>query len=316
MKAFCGHDGHIGGLGYWYPEAAWIRDWAAPHPRVLCNHLACRACGQTVRKVDGARLPVGDLARVALRPGDELEAALALTPHGPSRTYACGCRAVTLTEVLALEPTPDERRHELPWSCQGHPWLMLPALVDGVDLRADRLEAVVDGALTDAAPTGFSPPGVAAHRHPSVWLAHVVATLEDRSLAARIGELTAARLDDPDAKVRRAAINLFRLVPGLAGFPRLGEMLESHRSAFDGVTVATARDLGHELRECIEWQLRSGSHAALERAIRADLLAGRGTAGMLFHLGRTDRSFLTTHAPALEAGRLGAHLVREALAQS
>lgn len=307
----CASDGHVGGTGGWWPAAAWERDWGSAHPRVLCTNLRCRACGEAVRTVDDQRVP-GDLRVLDARPGDDLVAALGLVAEAGHRTYACACRAASLADVRALASHEPERALDVAWSCAGHPVLALPATIDGLEITDARLEAVIDRALEGRGPA-FSAPGSAPFRHPSVWLARLAVALGDRAQAARIGLRASARLDDADPQVCRAAINLFRLVPGLPGFLRLGPLLATEVARYEGVPAAMGRDLAYELRECVEHQLRLGHFPELEAGIRVDLLSGKGSPGFLFHLGRTDPGFLRAHAAALGQGRLGPDLVREAL---
>jgi len=311
----CAFEGHIGGLGFWLPQAPWVRDWGAPHPRVLCNHVRCKACGEVVRHVDGA-VSKGE-AGVVMRgvPATiAFDEALVLVPDAAARTYACGCRSVSLAECLALAPSAEpERALNLPWVCAGHPALALPAAVDGVPFDDATLEALVAHALAGRIPAAFAPAGVALFRHPSVWLAHIAASLEDPGARDRMGHAAASRLDDADPKVRRAAINLYRLVPGLAGHQRLGEVLRQTPHLFDGVPAAMGRDLGYELRECLEWHL---DDPLIADVVRDELVQGRGTPGLLFAIARVDRGFVLVNQAVVAATSLGPERVQQALART
>ena len=223
MSNVCAYDGWIVGGQREVPSDAHEYAWLGRAPVVGCSRLRCSVCGQVVKQRPGFLIP-GTLAafgspewraRVdALYDGGDW-AALPFVKREPTyRLYVCRCGPVEESFERALSTTSVSGNPDggdpIPWTCQGHPPLTLPAIVDGVAIADD----VALAELTRRALGGWTPPsraGAQTDRWPRRLLHH----LEGGPAAAVvIGVARAALSDDRcDARVRLGAVELFRSVP-------------------------------------------------------------------------------------------------------
>jgi len=190
----------------------------------------------------------------------------------------------------------------LPWRCAGYLSLVLSMTVDGVHLEtAGDWDSLVAEALAGITPRNWSVPGGLHGRHPAVWLARIVGHLDDVALADAIAARVAPHLLSSAANIRRGAVNFYRHLPGAPGAASLGAAMTSHRGLYEGVTLPEMgpRDLADELRECVGVQLAHAPSPSLVDAVKAELLAGRGTTLFVLWMGQHESDWLTDHAAQL-----------------
>ena len=175
MTRFCRPYPELVGPRYWLPSEPFEFGWASP---VGCNGLRCERCGEPVR------------SEVLL--GDE------------GRRYRCACRQHGEAGVTGAGGDADDLYPPAlaEWVCGGHPYLGLPATLDGVRL---------DGATgweRLAADVTLTPPFVPPHvRMGAVWLTRLYWLLgAERALLSRaVAEL----LDSADPRLVQGAYLFF-----------------------------------------------------------------------------------------------------------
>ena len=195
--------------------------WLGREPVVGCGHLRCSVCGQIVKQKPGYLIP-GQLAafgsaewrqRVdALYDIDDWDE-LAFLQHEPTyRLYVCRCGPVEESFERALSMTSVDGNPEggnpIPWTCQGHPVVTLPAVVSGVSIPD---EAALADLVRRALGGRLSPPpdDVTA----SAWPRRLLDRLAGGAAEQTIKDAARAALRDSDVDVRVGAIELFRSVP-------------------------------------------------------------------------------------------------------
>lgn len=268
-------------------------------PVVGCSHLRCHACGAIVRNALGlgVRSPDAPVDAVALYETADLATSPALQPTVPTfRLYLCRCRRWLETSQHALdEPDRDLLTDpDMPWSCDGHPRIVLPAEIDGVSVRS-KAEL---GPLAGRALRGWTPPGARpSDTVRSVWLVRLHARLQPADATAVV-DAAIATLTDADPRTRARAIAFFDRVPDEAGLTYVASLLDGDRRLVTGVVDAEAAVPGETLEQSV-WRAlgplveRSPRVRDLARAdARA---AGKGSRALYDVLCRRDSTWLATH---------------------
>lgn len=177
-----------------------------------CTRLRCSVCHQ--------------LARVERDP----------LPEGQDfRTYQCGHlvhRETGPSRTPDLDD-PDTGERPLPWACAGHPPATLPFDLDGVSIaRESDFDALLRRTLGGWSPEAARPGERAS---PIGWAVKLYARLLDTGSEDAVSRAVAACFDDPEPRVRSAALEFFAVWPHAAGGERVEELFSGDRSLFEGV---------------------------------------------------------------------------------
>jgi hypothetical protein len=277
----------------WYPVEPFDYAWAA------CNRLACSECGVQVRTLLGFELPP------SFAPADAYELIGAndrsrFVESPKDRIYTCRHYA-----IVPKYPFPAEQQHDMapwtPWQCAGHPQLSLPAVLEGiaVDDNTDW------GQLARESFAGT----LGVTLHPSVdgnnafWIHRLYLLLGQRPA---IANAAADLLLDSDPRVRRGAIEFFRLNGEAAGAERAAMALHDHPELFVDVLVdGDSLTLERQLLEVLNYRIvnKVGDTVALElmRAALSRRFQPVGLERYLFAMAEVDQKWLLEHGDALVA---------------
>lgn len=269
-------------------------------PKLGCNNLECRGCGQKVRTLANHTLRhvvgcLGDWRELY----EQLAASPLVMPSNLWRLHVCHCAY----DVQGGEAALDDAEGILPasqrlWHCGSHPVVELPHTFDGLAVSSANLLAVVADALQGRLPEAVR----VADRREGVWLARLVARLEGTSDVARVVDAVAAALPSPDVLVRLRALGFFQLVPSdHAPRMRCEALLRDHGDLFVGVPDPRS---GH--RGTLDEQLwraatdelpRDGALRTLAREFAFD--PSRACGALFLGLGRSDAPWLAANAAAI-----------------
>lgn len=221
MANVCAYDGWLVGPQREIPADATEYCWLGRDPVVGCGHLRCSVCGETVKQKPGYLIP-GPLAgfgssewrqRVdALYDSDDWTGLAFVKSEPTYRLYVCRCGPVEESFERGLSTTSIDGNPEggnpIPWTCQGHPVVTLPAVIDRVAILDDTaLAEIVRRALG-----GWTPPD-AQTVSPVVWTRALLDRLAGGAAADTITRAAREALTSSDVNVRVAAVELFRSVP-------------------------------------------------------------------------------------------------------
>jgi len=216
----CAYDGWIVGPQREIPADTTQYCWLGRDPVVGCGHLRCSVCGQWVKQKPGFLIR-GQLAELGtsewrdrvdrLYDGDDWDSLPFMKREPTYRVYVCRCgpveesfeRALSMTSV---DGNPDGG-NPIPWTCQGHPVVALPATVGGIRILDDAaLELVVRRALSGELPeTGGS-------TRPADWLRTLLHRLEGSEAAETVRRIAREVLRGEDAGAMVSALEFFRSV--------------------------------------------------------------------------------------------------------
>ena len=275
-------------------------------PVVGCTRLRCAHCHQLVRTVTGVRF-VNENAKVDLAELfalEDLAASPLLKKAGQGRLYLCRCRRHLENDKRAVDDPEDRSTGQanVPWACEGHPPLTLPADVDGRQLTgaSDAAAAVV------AALGGTFPPGARkADQRRAYWPARLYLRVADDPVKEAIARAVAERMSDADPAVRSRAIQFFVSAEHPLGAARALELLLGDRALFAGVPDAHTGIRGDKTLEESLWRVAGPLIAAPGRArelARAEALAPRRGSGALYDaLAAGDGEWLRANRDAVQA---------------
>jgi hypothetical protein len=311
---FCALDGTLVSGEDWLPAERFDFDWGASKPTIGCNQLACDDCDERVRS--GLGFDVAD--RRAFDPIRAFEAPdwtalpfLERDPDGKGRLYVCRCRfwvehALTPLGAPQLEGLPG-LPHD--WVCAGHPYLPLPARLDGAAIdRGSDFAALARETLR--APRERLPTGLPAGRDPwpAFWMARLYRLLEPHRLHEAVSRAVAACLDAPEPEARSGALDFFFHVRDAPGAERVALLARDRRDLYAGRRdpFRPAGDLDRALFRTLQNRLnvldedgRPADRTALEVA-RAQMLRG-GIGDLVYQMGMRDAAWLCEHAAAIVA---------------
>ncbi len=296
----CPDGGWLVNLGWWLPVDPHHAAWSS-QLKIGCNRLMCRACGAEVRS--GAFEPATEGARPTasdLYDAQDWSARDDLRPATKARLYVCRCRVELVYAARPCDPLhapmPFAQEVPLPWTCQGHEAVVLPATLDGVSLPAalDALAGVVRAQLTARPPAAAAVPDGLAEQQPGLWVAQLVRRLADP--AAKSAVLGAVRDCTADPVRREAALNALRWSPSPEG-DGADELVDALRAAADG---ARERALGQAVEQRL-LKIAAGKvvHAALVDAALDALARGVAVPELIFMLTEIDRGRVAIAARTL-----------------
>jgi len=231
---------------------------------------------------------------------------LVATPD--ARLYACAC-AVTSTfghRALSPEGGPDRRHPPLPWRCDGHPRLQLPATVDGEPLSLDDLEATVVAAFAGQLPAAAPWPADQAKGMPAAWAARLYVILGPGAPREAIGRAAEAACKDADPRTRGAGLDFYLSHPIAPGAERVSALVRDSPESFEGVPIPwfPSVDLSDLAWRVLEQRLfvagpdgAAADATALELARTSALQPTKGRDLALMRVAHWDRAWFHAHLP-------------------
>jgi hypothetical protein len=298
---YCKAGGYCVSESEWLPAEPFDYDWVRRAPFVGCNRLRCGSCGAEVRSAVNFALPSMGPAEVyeLLGEGDTTR----FQPQPFGRIYACRCYMIEAVAVIRSQPL-DDMEPSVPWSCDGHPWLQLPAELEGVRIAEDSDWSTVARQALDH-PVVLHPE---LRSHPGFWLQRLYHLLLGRPAAELISRAAGDLALDPEPRVRLGAISFFLLGWDQPGAERLAPALREHPELFvDIVVPGFTVSLERWILSVLEWRVRSGDPEALE-VMRAALFRTFSPLGVeeYFHMmARVDQQWFLEHADQLFAAQPG-----------
>jgi hypothetical protein len=182
----------------------------------------------------------------------------------------------------------------MPWLCEGHPKLELPAEIGGalVATEAELRDLVVRGFR------GETPPGIRRSDQPrGEWLARLHTRLTPTRAPVVVSAALASLLD-PDAKTRGRALNFFDDVRSSEAEKRILEIVAGDRRLFAGIPdEVTATTVDKTLEESLFRVLGPNISESTEvrEAFRHEALGGRGSRAVYDGLAKYDSEWLIDH---------------------
>lgn len=261
---------------HWYPSAPEDYGWTSLALPIACHHLRCERCSERV----------------------------AMAVEGAARVYRCRCGEERVHAPRALTPAFGRGPESLyAWTCAGHPPLVLPGALDGVDIDGASILRLARVALDGSVPAPWqgTEPTLVWTRHPGLWLARLFALVEDEGTRAALVATAEAGLDDPAPAVRRRAVCFFEHHPRSA---RVAARVRSELVApAQWLGVLDPLDAGATLWASLLDALIARGNVesdsdALDTAWQA-LRAGRGSNALVYLVARRDVQRLGEEAGAL-----------------
>lgn len=185
-------------------------------PAVGCNRLQCHDCGSVVRVLSGICCAAqADVSAMQVYRAADPAAVAGLEPDSLANVYVCQCRLHAERSTQSLESIDDRRMLDLPWACTGHPAAQWPVRLDGdrIDLDTD-LDGTVCALLRGDLPRIVHP---AIAVLPGFQAVRVYRLLDSGAVRTRLDDSVCMRLTDPDARLRKAALGFYRLLPRARG---------------------------------------------------------------------------------------------------
>jgi hypothetical protein len=218
-------------------------------------------------------------------------------PYLTNRSYS-GPEEVRISEdgneAIAKDASGTEERVLLPTASRA-------VVFDGVEVTTEAsIEALVRRVAVEGGPAnvqGWREPG-------GQWLSKLHARLGRSPRAAHLAAAVAALLDDPDPRLRAAALRFYYHTPAADGGGRLLELCTTRRELFsasdpgsrDGGTLAD--DLVQALSRLL---LEETTRERAKIVARAEVLAPGPSGELLSALFRVDRDFVLANAVAIAA---------------
>jgi hypothetical protein len=299
-------DGYLVDERGWVPTRAEDYNWVHLGQVVGCSNLRCESCHERVRQAPGFVEPSQPAAVVFEALGrPDPSTVLTRHPDGFGRLYACSCFVLRVAAQFqsVAEPLDPITETRAPWSCAGHPVLVLPADLDGVAVSSStNLVALARGTAGGTIATQV-PPAFAAVR--GFFLLRLFHLVDDPPLREAISRAVAAVLDDGDARVRVAALGFFQIAFAAAGAERVAELARDRIDLFVGVPDPDGGpSLFDRLLEVLESRMRSGAGGAprdpnaLEQ-VKQLALRPPGIGGVVYSLVREHQDWLADNAAAM-----------------
>lgn len=204
---------------------------------VGCTRLRCPECGERVRSKAGFWPDVAAAGRYGELFQTPDWSTLDYLVHTPdsrnARLYTCRCGFQTEWERKVLGDPEGDRvgSPALPWRCEGHPPLTLPATLDGVPLKGD-LQIVLKQGLLSTGPAG-APPTVL--EVPAGWVSRLYHRVSGLPLQEEISLRIAAMVSTPDPRLRAAIVRFFLGTPTAAGLDLVFNDARKVRERYIGV---------------------------------------------------------------------------------
>jgi hypothetical protein len=297
----CKNGGYCVSAGEWLPTEPFDFDWVQLTPIVGCNRLRCGSCNVEVRSLVGFELGPG-LSEAEVYALVAAGDASRFSPSPSCRIYACPHFNTVAKMFFRVEPENDYEPFT-PWSCGGHPKLLLPAVLEGVavDENSDWTEL---GRRSFAGTLGVS-------LHPSVdresgfWLQRLC-RLVGLPVAEEIAHAAAALVLDPDPRVRLGAIVFFRLGWNAPGAELMAPALRDHPELFADVLVPPDPiTLERQLLDMLSYRIANhlDDQVAIEqmRAALSRRFAPLGMRQSLYSMAEVDQKWLLANGDQIVA---------------
>jgi hypothetical protein len=269
MTRHCLSNGFLTGADGILSAAPFDFAFASMSVVVACNRLRCQSCRQSVHAIDGYTF-IPEL-RLRLREvraqtdawliGEGL-----LQPLAHSRTYFCECEAFSTTRLVPLDAEEEPLAPQPPWRCDGHPELVLPAMLDGEHIS----EATDFTALLARAWAAH--PAQPFARWKGDWPGRLYALLSPGPLAGRVADAALAALESQEPSVAVHAAIFFACHAAIEQAGRLPETYERNPEHF--LRTMNPGEAGQDLRF---WLLQAVGRRLFEvgRADAATLVFAR-----------------------------------------
>lgn len=310
-RFFCREGGALVPGYAWLPDLDADHAWGARGPTPGCNQVRCAGCQEMVASWPDLKVASGAPLAAEMLHRDGPAAGLAsggLVDMPDARLYACAC-TVTSTfghRILAPEGGPDRGQAPLPWRCDGHPRLALPATVDGEHLSLDDLEATVAAALAGQLPAATPWPADQAKGMPAAWVARLYVILGPGPPREAIGRAAAAACKHADARTRGAALDFYLTHPIAPGAERVSGLVRDTPEAFGGIPIPwfPSVDLSDLTWRVLEQRLfvagadgGAADATALDLARASALQSATGRDLALMRIAHWDRAWFHAHLP-------------------
>ena len=298
----CDHGGWLVSDQHSIPKDDFEYVWAGGVLPRGCNHLLCRRCELPVRNEPGYYPAAGtrpNLAALYDLPDWDAASNDWVASNPGWRLYVCKCEIFAVDRIHALGNLDDFEVDEEPppWSCGGHPRIILPGVVDGIRVVEGDIDTLIEIALAGQYDTLV--PAYLSDRAGG-WLLRLYALLSPSAVADNLSIEVAAGLGSSHDSVRSRAAHFFELNWESSGAERIAEVLHSHPDRFLDQTdpLSPRKTLGEPMLEVLARRIVAPNcvrPSELAVAREASLAVSKVPYVMVQSLVRADRSWVLSH---------------------